>query len=96
MDSNIQQREHVTACTSVLLIGCVFNPYWLCVYLVLVVCLFLLVVCLILIGCVFKEYKLHRIQASSVGCQNRKYTSYMTICLVIFLLKIPYVHRIYL
>ena len=28
--------------------------------------------------------------------QNPVYTSYMTVCMVIFLLKIPFVHRIYL
>ena len=27
--------------------------------------------------------------------QNRIYTPYMTVCMVISLLKIPYVHRIY-
>ena len=27
--------------------------------------------------------------------QNRTYTPYMTVCMVIILLKIPYVHRIY-
>jgi len=28
--------------------------------------------------------------------QNRICTSYMTVCMVIFLLKLPYIHRIYI